>query len=151
MDDSQKTFAPKPVKRNSNPKGIKLITEFEKITSIREYTYTPNSKLNPDCFLKKAVSAYDIFEKDIRDSSSTSELLSILNQSTGIDSFLYQSEISEINDDCNVIDELRISMPPMRCDNPFFKNFKEMAYETSCDTNCAEFNTEYFDDVSNPK
>jgi hypothetical protein len=157
MDDSQKIIKPRPVKRMSNILGVKIITEFEKIIpGITHKTLTPCSKLKSNCSLKKSVSeilTYEVFQKDIRDSSSTSELLSILNnESTGIDSLLYNSEIADLNEEFFILnDDLRISMPPIRCKNPFFKNFntdKELNYD---DNNYYD-NIDYFDvDVNDPK
>jgi hypothetical protein len=153
MDDSLKIFAPRPVKKNSNNRGVKIITEFEKINKINYSTYTPNAKGASESYLKKTVSeilTFDHFEKDIRDSSSTSELLSILNnESTGIDSaYLSENIISDFNDDCLLVDDLRISMPPIRCKNPFYKNFsnnkEELKYEDDYENN----HEKYFDDVN---
>jgi hypothetical protein len=147
MDDSKRIFAPKPVKRNSNSKGLKINTDFERIKKNTFTTYTPNAK-SVKKFISENLTTYDTFEKDLRDSSSTSEILSILYQSTGVDSLISEQPV---DDDYLYVDECRTSMPPMRCKNPFYKNFRSVSdtdRELLCTINDDDVNYgDYFRDV----
>jgi hypothetical protein len=156
MDDSRKLFAPKPIKNKPNPNGLKIITEFERIKGAPFKTFTPICKSRPLTF-KKSLSdnvTYSNFEKDIRDSSSTSEILSILNtRSTGFDSMLYPNINEDFNEDSDYLfidDDIRTSMPPMRSKNPFAKNFNSaagnMCYQEEL---IYDSNYGYFDELDN--
>jgi hypothetical protein len=104
MDD--KLFAPKPIRK------VKIIiTEFERL-QVRISSHTPTCGKRRLNLKEDDGISYACFEKDIRDSSTTSEILSILG-STAVDS---------LDEECFRFDEFRTSMPPMRPSNPFYKN-----------------------------
>jgi hypothetical protein len=150
MDVSRKLCAPKPIRHSSNKIGVKIITEFEKAEKpIR----TPFSKASSNCLAIKALSdnlSYEAFTKDIRDSSCSSEIINIMNnESSGMDSLLYHSDIlvNDFNDEFVSNDVIRTSMPPMRCKNPFFKNFSNNDKQLNYDSQERD-DYKYFDDVN---
>jgi hypothetical protein len=151
MDDSRKLCAPKPIRHHSNKIiGVKIINDFEKSY---QKPKGPFSKFNSDCLVQKTVSgdlSYEAFTKDIRDSSSTSELLGIMNnESTVMDSLLCQSDIliNDFNDEFVLNDLVRTSMPPMRCKNPFFKNFSNNENQLNYESYERD-DYKYFEDVN---
>jgi hypothetical protein len=184
--DSRKLHAPKPIRHQGNSRGVKLISDFEKISNFRVNSHTPKpgkqaldaaseveSQVDLEKFnyrgnldnlnLKNSLlmtggnsnkyerprhrySKTNIFhqngstnvehediEKDFaklhldqEDTKSKSEIMSILGLGKN-ESTMYTSNFTlNIDDDSSsvvMMEDLRISLPPCRTHNAFYKNF----------------------------
>jgi len=149
MSLSGKLVAPKPVRRNSNTSELKFELNSLEINPIspvkscksaigaKQFDYSKNlisgfSKLEIGA-IKKNFTHNNLserefeneLEKNIEEESAKNEILNILNRN---DSTYFQSYISEeMEEEENLVEEqeenIRITFPPLRCSNPFSKNF----------------------------
>jgi hypothetical protein len=178
MAEPTKIFAPRPIKAKSNIQGHKInSTLIEPIngqmklncftpraknhiynnSEFRNRRFTDNQfkKENPlfqTEFLEGVERDFKIMSIEKYDNISKSEIISILNKSTHYSQYSQYSEESFLESS-----EIRISMPPIRPQNPFYKNFINQQIEgnieneelcESREINIDEIN-DYFNDENN--
>lgn len=151
MDHSIKLFAPKPIRASSNKHGVKINCLNDNIHKVNCYTPELEKKSgmtmeyqisksihNSIPFFKKEnniqsrdETQYFDFLKDLTeindDSECKSEILTILrSKSDNFESTMYNSNKAFLDNsqELNSSLDLRTSMPPIRPQNPFLKNFE---------------------------
>jgi hypothetical protein len=168
---TEKPFAPRPVKKNSNILAIKIETGFDNLSKfnsnsssslIRRTSMNFEKSLSPEpsrnkCknYSKEEDEFYTFnyeLNQNISDESAKSEIISILNRN---DSTLYASfngkTESCVSDENRLTsnlceDELtRFTFPPIRSSNPFYKNFSCASDEEhEVDLNVFNFSSKIF-------
>lgn len=169
---TEKPFAPRPVKKNSNKSAaIRIDTGFENISKFNSNSsssQTRKSSINFEQLLSPEISRikcknfikveeeFCIFKNELSqnlsEESAKSEIISILNKndSTFFTSFNGNTEscLSEENRlTTNVYEDeiIKLNLPPIRISNPVYKNFYSSDDEDEVDLNVFNFTSKLFD------
>lgn len=171
MNKSEIIYAPRPIKHYKNHSGIKIETlkyeydtqhftshtvKAKKVIDWSMSIFPVNSKMDLRKSFLQCLNEPDMvdidFKEELKEENVKSEILSILNGSestlyasniSSFDSALnkYKSELFQKEDNfCERID-IRTSMPPLRSQNPFFKNFIDNENLEDSEINLVQFNS----------
>ena len=153
MNTTGKLIAPKPIRKSSNNTGIKIQTYSDK--NLFNVPHTAKNKKTVDwrdgLFSDGLynINNFDSpfkkidFDNELCEEKAKSEIFSILkNESTLAtdNSFNLNDSFTKSNDLFFEEDEARTSMPPIRPQNPFHKNFQD-AIGTFDDINLIKYNS----------
>ena len=165
MNDSIKLFAPKPIRASSNRYGVKINRGNHNFSEVQ--CYSPELEKKSGITMEVKISRsihkslvenqftsdldesqdYDDFKNTLTDnkdnSESKSEILTILrSKSDYFQSTTYTSNqvFFDNSQDFNNSFDIRTSMPPLRPENPLYKNFEDESvnFHANCNLNFKE-------------